>query len=266
MSGIQPVLADGIFIASDKLLVLAQLCEENTRREELTGSILSAFRPALSVLPNGKFTPLFQNTPIELLEIWAPMLRETCAMLAKGKDLGNGYSIRVNNEFRYEKNDNLQVFGGLFLELADPNGKMVGSLQFEIGVPFHVLCMQGHSSKLSGENRAQKFHAAAGKPYYEALLAHLIDCVGANMRFERSGPFGRPSKILLLLLSEPDEKLSHGLAKYVHKSEKPKFAKSGMGHIRPNFFAKPWRAAHGKLINPPAQAIPQAKKPQAIPL
>lgn len=260
MSGVPPVLAEEIFISSDKLRVLEQLCDENTRREELTDNIVSALQPALPVLPNGKFTPLFRNTPIELLEIWAPMLQETCAMLARGKDLGNGYSIRLNNEFRYEKNGGVQVFGGLFLELADQNGKMVGAMQFEIGVPFHVLCMQGHNSKLSGENRAQKFRAATGKPYYEALLMHLVDCVGANMRFDGSGTFGRPSKILLLLLSEPDEKLSHELAKYVHKSEKPKFAKSGMGHVRPNLFSKPWRTAHGKINMPPS------KKPQALPL
>ena len=256
------MLAENIS-TSDALEQMERLMDGHSRRYDVLAGINKVISPSMPFMAGWVFTYEFEHGEIKTLESSASMLTQACIMLAKPKELEKGYSIVFKTWFEYSKRE---VFDGLFLTLLDPSKQVVGVLEFKIGVPFEVNCIQGKGSGLVGENRAQKFYNETGKTYYEALLNHLIYCVGANLRFDGIEKLHRPSKIDFSLDAKLNEKVAHGLAKYIRKSERldfvegksEVFAKRRVGHIRPEFFSPPWRAEHGKINLPPA------KKPMTL--
>ena len=218
--------------------------------------LLNWIYPYYDFLPHEVFTYQFKTGQMGLIEAAAPMLKKAFGLLATKADAGFGYSIEHRNAFIYGSEKWGQAYEGLYLALVGPEGGQAGVVEFKIGVPFQITCIQGQNSKYSKKADALEISRATGKPFYEILLKRMFHCVGASVRFHEDSEYRPLPKVEFdLAFNQPSGKILRNISDYVHKGERTAFIghPSALSRIRPKFFSKPWRIENGKINLPPAK-------------
>ena len=190
---------------------------ETIRREASLDSICSAY----GLKNRGHFTTMFREiVKTDKVELAASMLKQAVAMLSEEVDVDKGYRIVLNAHFLYGPPEWDQIIPGLFLTLLNERDKTVGVLGFQVGVPFHITCLQGMKSKWNG-SVVLDAHKATGKPFDELLVRRMFQCVGACTRFKDIALLrGSPKIAFEFLGNKPSESTLRRMSKYVNKSQR----------------------------------------------